>query len=222
LSDFDSVDPNSDYFGDNYRDYERQNPRRKLDHYLDAIATRLPDGRVDLLDLGCGLGAFLAHTAERFPQWGLSGTDVNPAAVEATQARISNADIRMAGADADPHPPGSFDVITAWDVIEHVPHLDKVASSVRAMLRPGGLFVFVVPVYDGPLGKLVRLLDKDPTHVHKVSRSTWLDWASSRFEIREWHGIFRYLMAGRWYVHVSTTAFRGQASAILVVGAKTG
>ncbi len=211
----------SDYFADNYRDYERQNPSRKLDHYLDIIETSIDATRGDLLDLGCGLGAFLGRAADRLPDWSLSGTDINVAAVAATQARVPEADVRLAGADVSPYPPESFDVITAWDVIEHVQDLEQVASSVVDMLRPGGLFVFVVPVYDGPLGKLVRLLDKDPTHVHKLSRSSWVDWASGSFEVRRWHGIFRYLIGGRWYAHYPTTILRNQSSAILVVAGKT-
>ncbi|MGA7096661.1 MAG: class I SAM-dependent methyltransferase [Acidimicrobiia bacterium] len=221
MSDTTSQISGSDYFGDNYRDYERQNPPRKLDHYLDVIEASIDVERGELLDLGCGLGAFLGRAAERLPDWKLSGTDINLSAVDMTRARVPRADVRLAGADASSHPPGSFDVITAWDVIEHVQDLDQVASSVLDMLRPGGIFVFVVPVYDGPLGKLVRLMDKDPTHLHKLDRSSWVDWASTTFEVRRWHGIFRYLVGGRWYAHFPTKSLRRESSAILVVAGKT-
>ena len=60
------------------------------------------------------------------------------------------------------------------------------ASHVRSLLRPGGLFVFVVPTYDGPLGPIVHLLDRDPTHIHRTNRKFWLDWAARHFDVQEW------------------------------------
>ena len=62
---------------------------------------------------------------------------------------------------------GPFHAIVAFDVIEHVPDLDAIAKFVHSELDAHGVFVFVVPVYDGPLGGLVRRLDKDPTHMQK-------------------------------------------------------
>lgn len=90
------------------------------------------------------------------------------------------------------------------------------------MLKPGGLFLFVVPVYDGVTGKIVNRLDRDPTHIHKRGRDFWLQWASEGLEILDWHGIFRYLVAGRWYAHLPTRRLRRQASAILVACQKPG
>ena len=99
-------------------------------------------------------------------------------------------------------------------MFEHVPDLNAVTSSVSQMLRPGGLLTFVVPVYDGVTGPVIRRLDKDPTHIHQWSRHQWVDWATSRFEDVEWHGLLRYLV-GRTYVHVptdrSTTSHSGDS-----------
>jgi hypothetical protein len=77
--------------------------------------------------------------------------------------------------------------------------------------------VFVVPVYDGPLGPVVRMLDGDPTHVHKESRDFWLDWAGERFVIQEWCGVFRYLLPRGPYINWPTQALRRIAPAIAVV-----
>jgi SAM-dependent methyltransferase len=204
------------YFDRAYRDYEAQNPPRKTDHYLDQVEALVTPGRHDMLDVGCGLGSFLRRATERLPEWGLSGSDIELSAVETTQQLVPAATIVRASATESPFPAGSFDVITAWDVIEHVPDRDAVAASVSQMLRPGGLFLFVVPVYDGILGPVIRRLDRDPTHVHKEGRRFWLDWASTSFEVLEWHGMFRYLL-GRYYVHIPTRRLRSNATAILVV-----
>jgi hypothetical protein len=83
------------------------------------------------------------------------------------------------------------------------------------MLKPNGLFVFVVPVYDGLAGPAIRRLDKDPTHLHKEPRDAWLEWANQHFDSIEWHGLTRYLF-GKFYFHASTTRFRRHTPAILV------
>ena len=72
-------------------------------------------------------------------------------------------------------PGGDHDVITSFDVLEHVPDLDAALARLRAMLKPGGVLAIAVPVYDTPVGRLAGRLDKDPTHVHKLSRYEWLD-----------------------------------------------
>jgi len=138
------------------------------------------------------------------------------------QAAQAVPDATFAQADIDTIPfPGLFDVITAFDVIEHVPSLELVASTVRSKLSPGGHFIFVVPVYDGPTGPIVRLLDKDETHVHKVSRGSWLGWAGHNFTLVEWCGIYRYLVPGLGYLHLPTRLWRRWTPAIAVVARKS-
>ena len=136
------------YFDRAYRDYKAQNSPRKTDHYLDQIEALVAPGRHDLLDIGCGLGSFLRRATERFPNWSLYGSDIELSAVEATQQLVSAATIVRASATESPFPAGSFDVVTAWDVIEHVPDRDAVAASVSQMLRPGGLLRLHDLVYD--------------------------------------------------------------------------
>jgi SAM-dependent methyltransferase len=210
----------TDYFDTAYRDYEDQNPARKLDHYLDVIETSRQGDVLHLLDIGCGKGAFLGRAHARHPRWELHGVDVSEVGVEETRKRVPEAVLRVSSADALPFPPGSFDVITAWDVLEHLDDLSVVRSGIASRLRDGGLFVFVVPVYDGVTGPLIRRLDRDPTHVHKRSRHWWVEWARDSFSDVEWHGVYRYLLPGGHYVHVPTTRMRAHTAAILVAARK--
>jgi hypothetical protein len=91
---------------------------------------------------------------------------------------------------------------------------------VAGALAVGGIFLFVVPVYDGPLGPVVRLLDKDPTHVHQKSRAFWLGWASRRFTVLDWWGLTRYLLPGGLYVNWPSRLARRVSPAIAVVARK--
>ena len=103
------------------------------------------------------------------------------------------------------------------DVSEHVPSLEGVLDSVEEKLEPRGHFLFVVPVYDGPAGPIVRPLDRDVTHLHKESRRFWLEWVTRRLELVEWWGICRYLLPWGYYVHQPTRWLRAIAPAIAVL-----
>ncbi|HEY3155756.1 MAG TPA: class I SAM-dependent methyltransferase [Candidatus Eisenbacteria bacterium] len=203
-----------DYFEKTYRNYSRQNPRRKLCFYRGLVERAAPRDRAPrILDIGCAFGAFLS---ELDPQWKRFGIDVSEFAIERAAQVLPDATFARAGATDIPFP-GPFDVITALDVIEHVPSLEQVASSIKAKLSPEGCFLFVVPVYDGVTGPAVHLLDRDETHLHKRSRGFWLRWAEEHFVPVEWLGLLRYLLPGGYYLHVSTRALRRFTPAIAVV-----
>jgi SAM-dependent methyltransferase len=203
-----------DYYGRYYPDYDRQNPPHKMRFYrllTEQVVADTPRPR--LLDVGCAFGKFLSSAN---PAWERFGTDISQFAIE--QARSSCPDISFAVSTATDLPfDGAFDVITAFDVIEHVPSLEQVASAVRSRLLPQAHFIYVVPVYDGPTGPLIRLLDKDPTHIHKCSRDFWLKWTESNFRLIDWWGIFRYLLPWGFYWHTPTKKLRRYTPAIAVI-----
>ena len=203
-----------DYFEKTYRNYSRQNPKRKLRFYRALVERAGPQGRAPrILDVGCAFGAFLS---ELDPRWKRFGVDVSEFAIE--RASQAQPDATFARADITNIPfAGPFDIITALDVIEHVPSLEHAASSIKAKLSPEGYFLFVVPVYDGPTGPIVHMLDRDETHLHKRSREFWLRWAEEHFSIVEWRGLLRYLLPGGYYIHVSTQSWRRFTPAIAVL-----
>lgn len=202
------------YYTANYRDYERQSPPRKMQHYRDAVRRYLPPAEtVRILDLGCAFGNFLGALD---PQWEAYGADVSEYAVRWARAQLPRATFAVIHERAVPFDL-QFQAITAFDVVEHVHQLDAWAEDISDHLVAGGIFFFVVPVYDGPLGPLVMALDKDPTHINKHPRAFWIDWARQHFELREWWGAFRYLLPGGLYVHWPTRALRAIAPAIAVM-----
>jgi len=203
-----------EYFETVYRNYSRQNPPRKLRFYRRLVQSVAPQGRpARILDIGCAFGKFLSGLD---PKWERFGTDVSRFAVDQAAAAVPGATFAVADIDKIPFP-GPFDVITAFDVIEHIPSLEAVTATVQGLLGPKGAFVFVVPVYDGVTGPVIRMLDKDETHVHKDSRDVWLAWARRNFTVLEWRGLLRYLVPGLGYVHLTTRVWRRFTPAIAVV-----
>ncbi|MCI0358014.1 MAG: class I SAM-dependent methyltransferase, partial [Planctomycetaceae bacterium] len=70
---------------------------------------------------------------------------------------------------ADAFEPQSFDVVTAFHVIEHVTELDAAISAVHRLLRPNGWFAAAVPLIDSLqsrwLGKRWIGVAEAPRHV---------------------------------------------------------
>ncbi len=206
------------YYDSNYPDYAAQNPSWKLDCYLRVLSRHLPPDRpADVLDIGCGPAAWLGHLA-RHTRWRLAGTDLSEWAIAENRVQLPAVDFRVGSATDEPCAIGSLDAVTACDVLEHVPERDAAAAAIARMLRPGGYFLLVVPVYDGLSGPIIRRLDRDPTHVHKLARAEWLAWMERDFAIVEWWGIVRYLLPGRLYLHFPTRLGRAHTPAILVLG----
>ncbi len=206
-----------EYFDRNYRNYARQNPPRKLNFYRGLVERAVAGrDRPAVLELGCAFGRFLA-TLDR--SWERYGLDVSQYALEQARQSVPGATFQAASGSEIPFE-RLFDAIMAFDVIEHIPDLSGVADTVDKHLTDRGAWIFVVPVYDGPTGPLVRLLDGDPTHVHKRSRDFWLAWAAERFDVEDWWGLFRYLLPAGPYVHATTHRLRRACPAIAVLARK--
>jgi len=95
-----------------------------------------------LLDLGCGSGHFL-HAAR---QRGFQAVGIEPAAASAQYAiQTFQLDIRHQEILQADLPPNSFHVITAWDVIEHLPDPAAVLRQCWDWLQPGGILALRFP-----------------------------------------------------------------------------
>jgi 2-polyprenyl-3-methyl-5-hydroxy-6-metoxy-1,4-benzoquinol methylase len=101
-----------------------------------------------VLDVGCGRGDFLRFVAAREPASRRSG--IEPDAERAAAARSADPAATIATgtvAEALEALSGEFDLVTLWDVFEH---LDDPAGALRALaarLAPGGL-VFVQTIHE--------------------------------------------------------------------------
>ena len=206
------------YFEDIYGGaYDARNPKYKHRALLAALRIHQPSGR--LLDIGCAYGKFLQVAAEE-GGYDLSGCDVSEHAAGIARERLAphGVHVQQGGVLDDPFPGEVFDVVTMFDVIEHVTDLQAAFTAVKGRLKAGGIFAFSVPVYDGPVGVLVEAMDLDPTHVHKLGRNDWVKAAEANgFGVLRWLGIVRYFVGKRFYLHLQTTTLRRHCPAILVI-----
>ncbi len=95
-----------------------------------------PATGASLLDVGCGGGLLSAHLP---PGYRHVGVDLSATALAVASAY--GIDPVLADAADLPFADGSFDVVVAGEVLEHVTDLDAVVGEALRVLRPGGLFV---------------------------------------------------------------------------------
>jgi SAM-dependent methyltransferase len=95
-----------------------------------------------LLDIGCAGGAFPAAARDL----GFDPVGVEPSRWMADFARRTyGLDVRDGILKPGMFPSGSFDVVTLWDVIEHVPQPHEVLTLAYDLLKPGGLLLVNYP-----------------------------------------------------------------------------
>ena len=95
-----------------------------------------------LLDLGCSSGSFLETLKDQ--PWQLFGVEMSPKAAAQAIAR-SGANVFVGDILDATFEPASFDVITCFDVLEHVYEPRKVMAKVCQWLKPNGIFYTLVP-----------------------------------------------------------------------------
>jgi ubiquinone/menaquinone biosynthesis C-methylase UbiE len=99
----------------------------------------------DLLDVGCGTGAYLRRLATDGHLGQLTGLDMSAAAVAALQ-QTPGVTAMEGDAQQLPFPAASFDVVTARHMLYHVPEPLTAVREARRVLRPGGRFAGLVNI----------------------------------------------------------------------------
>jgi SAM-dependent methyltransferase len=207
------------YYTDNYIDYQRQNPPHKIRFYMDLVERWVRRGEL-IFELGVGLGVFLEKASEKFA---CQGCDINRHGIESTRKKLPRVPLFEGSYECIPtNPPPN--AVVCWDILEHLSDLDAALNAIFSKLPKGGCLIGVVPVYDGPLGWLVHRLDKDPTHVTKVSRKEWLNRLCQHgFDVPEYGGIIRKLVGSYYFHFVSPqSVLKRCGTALYFVACKSG
>ena len=120
--------------------WNRARRRMHQDFFDRFVAGR--SGR--LLDMGCGLGFFLQRMAG-YPEWDAYGCEISAAAVRHAHRTADRERVVCARLEEAPWPAGFFDVITMWDVIDHVLHPDPLLRHCHELLTAGGICFIRTP-----------------------------------------------------------------------------
>jgi ubiquinone/menaquinone biosynthesis C-methylase UbiE len=109
------------------------------ERFLEELAGRLaPGDRV--LDVGCGNGEKTSHLTGRFD---VTGVDISEEQLRLARAEVPNATFIQADFAELDFPAGSFDAVTAFYSVTHVPREEHAAlfGRISCWLKPGGHFL---------------------------------------------------------------------------------
>jgi SAM-dependent methyltransferase len=144
-----------------------------------AFAARLARGK-RALDAGCGAGYGSAELARA--ALNVVGIDSSPDAIEFARATypMPNLSFEVASCEALPHGDGSFDLIVAFEVIEHLTGWGRFLREARRTLAPNGQFIVSTP------NKLYYTESRgaqgaNPFHVHEFEFEEFRDELRSVF-----------------------------------------
>lgn len=143
-----------------------------------AVKDFMPAGR-RVLDVGCGNGIAL-EALKNWPE--RCGVDVSEELLKL--ARAKGVDARFCDADNTPLPfsDQSFDLVLSSDVIEHVLHTDHLLNEINRVLKPGGLYVAVIPNVNQPISLIMQfVLDLTPMYASRYRCPHYRDFSARLF-----------------------------------------
>lgn len=130
-------------------------------------------GEGKILDIGCGYGFFLSQMKAK--GWQTCGIDVSETAISYASNR--SLDVALGTLDNIKYEDNSFDAITLFYVLEHLPDPLKTLHEIRRILKPNGLLLLRVP-HTTPIVRILSLLGiknnlyDPPFHLNDFSHVT--------------------------------------------------
>jgi SAM-dependent methyltransferase len=162
-------------YASDYGDRSWENQRART-HPDDIRRYKERPGR--LLDIGCSAGFFLA--AARDAGWEVCGVELSEDTAAIARRRFG-LDITTGVLADDLFPTRSFDVVTLWDVVEHLPDPISVLTVAQRVLKNDGILLIETPNIDGLFPrmsyKVANMLNywphpEPPFHLFQFSKKT--------------------------------------------------
>jgi len=143
--------------------------------YYAKLARRYGAHQGRVLELGCGMGDLLAWLTDRYIVF---GSDINSWALSRAQHNIPRGNFVLLSGDMPyAFPEGSFDIVIAKHVVEHLRQPEQAIAEMSRVLKTGGLLVLATPNLGSPMRKRKKanwIGYKDPTHISLKPAEEWL------------------------------------------------
>ena len=124
-----------------YDNLEGSLTERVFDQSVDDLSELMPRPSASLLDIACGNGFFLSRAKRK--GWNVKGVDCSS---ESSLAALKDFQIQVDVSDFENYrSSGSFDCVSLWDFIEHVPNPKELLQKAKAFLKPGGVLLVATP-----------------------------------------------------------------------------
>lgn len=135
----------------------------------------------ELLDVGCGDGRFLTRAKREGWEGGLHGVEFNPNMAGRRQTEF---DLELAPIPEflARHPTPAYDVVTIFDVLEHLAEPGQAMRGLVGLLKPGGYLVITLPNEDR-----LRLFEREMWDFPPNHNTRWT--AAALRGLAERHGL---------------------------------
>lgn len=161
--------------------------RHLVDGFASALASLLPDKVNRALDVGCGEGHHMRSLEESHPEAALTGIDIADATWLALWHREQEGSVSTADATALPFADGSFDLVLALEVLEHVEQPREVLAEIARVAND----VVIISVPWEPVwragnllrGRYITDLGNTPGHIQHFTRRKLLRAVGELFDI---------------------------------------
>jgi len=126
-----------------------------------------------LLDIGCGKGFFLQYAEKSYETYGV---DISTYGIEQATGRLNDTKLYVGNAEQLDFEDGYFDVVTCFDVLEHLDEPQVCIGECNRVLVHDGLIVASIPNIES-LGQRWKKEQwfgyRDQTHVSLLSNEEW-------------------------------------------------
>lgn len=134
-----------------------------------VVAGKYVPDQARVLDIGCGSGEFLQYIADRCEATGLEQSPFGRDIALSKNLRCLDQTIEMHAKQET----ASYDVVTAFQVLEHVAEVRSFLAAAISALRPGGRLILAVPNNDSFIGTERNLpLNMPPHHMGRWNRAS--------------------------------------------------
>jgi 2-polyprenyl-3-methyl-5-hydroxy-6-metoxy-1,4-benzoquinol methylase len=149
--------------------------RLQLEKLFDAHKIKLikyikPSGK--LFEIGCGTGKLLNKLKSDYE---VSGMDISPSAILFAKKSTGLKNLKVFNIEKENFL-GKYDIIIAFDVLEHLKNPSLVLEKIKKALKQNGVLIFSVPNNYGLFGSLMTKFFNfiDKTHISTYPRDKWI------------------------------------------------
>lgn len=140
----------------------------------------------NLLDIGCGMGFFLEHASKFFD---IYGSDISEYGINEAKNRVPNIGLCIGDVQQIGIKTNSFDIITCFDVVEHLKTPEEAFKECYRILKDTGLLIVTTPnmsSFGCSYKKENWFAYRDSTHISLLKNEDWLTMLNAcGYQIRE-------------------------------------
>lgn len=140
--------------------------------WVKIIRKYKPSGKI--LDVGCGQGFFLGYAKKYFDT---SGLDVSVYCIKESKCRTHLDNLLVCDATSLSYKSGSFDIVTCFDLLEHLPNPELALKEIYRVLKNEGILIIRVPNISS-IGATLKKEEwfgcRDKSHLSLLSNEEWL------------------------------------------------